>query len=626
MEETKMKKVILAGNPNVGKSTVFNQLTGQHQHTGNWPGKTVAFAEGFSTYKETVYQITDVPGCYSLMSHSAEEEVARDCILKGDPDAVMVVCDATCLERNLNLVLQIKEIAPRVLLCVNLMDEARKKGIVIRLDILEQELSIPAVGIEARNAVGIEQMMETLDRITNEEKQETENTGENIEDFIDDTYWEERTTAHVKEAEQIAKLAVSYEKKDYLKRDRRLDSLFTSKRTGFPIMFLMLLLIFWITIVGANYPSQLLSNLLFAAGDKLEMFFQYINLSPALTGILVQGMYRVLAWVVSVMLPPMAIFFPLFTILEDFGYLPRVAYNLDKCFHCCRACGKQALTMMMGFGCNAAGVVGCRIIDSPRERMIAIITNSFVPCNGRFPTMIALITIFFAGSVKGMKGSILAAVMLSAFIMLGVAMTFLASFLLSKTVLKGEVSSFTLELPPYRRPKAGQVIIRSIFDRTIFVLMRAVAVAAPAGCIIWLMANIQAGDQTLLSACAGFLDPFGKALGMDGTILIAFILGFPANEIVVPVMLMAYLSQGTLVDAGNLKMLGNVLYDNGWTWVTAVCVLLFSLMHWPCSTTCLSIKKETGSLKWTALSVLLPTVAGMILCFLFSHIAGIFPG
>lgn len=626
MEETKMKKVILAGNPNVGKSTVFNQLTGQHQHTGNWPGKTVAFAEGFSTYKETVYQITDVPGCYSLMSHSAEEEVARDCILKGDPDAVMVVCDATCLERNLNLVLQIKEIAPRVLLCVNLMDEARKKGIVIHLDILEQELSIPAVGIEARNAVGIEQMMETLDRITNEEKQETENTGENIEDFIDDTYWEERTTAHVKEAERIAKLAVSYEKKDYLKRDRRLDSLFTSKRTGFPIMFLMLLLIFWITIVGANYPSQLLSNLLFAAGDKLEMFFQYINLSPALTGILVQGMYRVLSWVVSVMLPPMAIFFPLFTILEDFGYLPRVAYNLDKCFHCCRACGKQALTMVMGFGCNAAGVVGCRIIDSPRERMIAIITNSFVPCNGRFPTMIALITIFFAGSVKGMKGSILAAVMLSAFIMLGVAMTFLASFLLSKTVLKGEVSSFTLELPPYRRPKAGQVIIRSIFDRTIFVLMRAVAVAAPAGCIIWLMANIQAGNQTLLSACAGFLDPFGKALGMDGTILIAFILGFPANEIVVPVMLMAYLSQGTLVDAGNLKMLGNVLYDNGWTWVTAVCVLLFSLMHWPCSTTCLSIKKETGSLKWTALSVLLPTVAGMILCFLFSYIAGIFPG
>lgn len=626
MQKTQISKIILAGNPNVGKSTVFNQLTGQHQHTGNWPGKTVAFAEGLCTYKGGSYQITDVPGCYSLMSHSAEEEVARDCILEGNPDVVIVVCDATCLERNLNLVLQIKEISPKVLLCVNLMDEARKKGIEIQLSVLEQELSLPAVGIEARNGVGIEHMMEVLEEMAAEEKKEKGVWKEKAEDFIDDTYWEERTTAHVKEAERIAKLAVSYEKKDYLKRDRRLDSLFTSKRTGFPIMFLMLLLIFWITIVGANYPSQLLSNLLFAAGDKLEMFFQYINLSPALTGILVQGMYRVLSWVVSVMLPPMAIFFPLFTILEDFGYLPRVAYNLDKCFHCCRACGKQALTMVMGFGCNAAGVVGCRIIDSPRERMIAIITNSFVPCNGRFPTMIALITIFFAGSVKGMEGSILAAVMLSAFIMLGVAMTFLSSFLLSKTVLKGEVSSFTLELPPYRRPKAGQVIIRSIFDRTIFVLMRAVAVAAPAGCIIWLMANIQAGDQTLLSACAGFLDPFGKALGMDGTILIAFILGFPANEIVVPVMLMAYLSQGTLVDAGNLKMLGNVLYDNGWTWVTAVCVLLFSLMHWPCSTTCLSIKKETGSLKWTALSVLLPTVAGMILCFLFSHIAGIFPG
>lgn len=624
MQEAQIKKLILAGNPNVGKSTVFNQLTGQHQHTGNWPGKTVAFAEGLCTYKGRTYQITDVPGCYSLMSHSAEEEVARDCILQGNPDAVIVVCDATCLERNLNLVLQIKEIAANVLLCVNLLDEARKKGIAIRLNVLEQELEVPVVGIEARNAVGIDHMMEVLEDLVTAENTEPDVWVEKVEDFIDDTYWEERTTAHVREAERIARKAVSYEKKDYLKRDRRLDVLFTSKKTGFPIMFLMLLMIFWITIVGANYPSKLLSGLLFSAEDKLEAFFLYINASPVVTEMIVHGMYRVLAWVVSVMLPPMAIFFPLFTILEDFGYLPRVAYNLDKCFHCCHACGKQALTMTMGFGCNAAGVVGCRIIDSPRERLIAMITNSFVPCNGRFPTMIALITIFFAGSVKGVKGSILAAVMLSAFIVFGVAMTLFASFILSKTVLKGEPSSFTLELPPYRRPKAGQVIIRSIFDRTIFVLTRAVAVAAPAGCIIWLMANIQTADQTLLTVCAEFLDPFGKALGMDGTILIAFILGFPANEIVVPVMLMTYLSRGTLVDAGNLNLLGNVLANNGWTWVTAVCVLLFSLMHWPCSTTCLSIKKETGSFKWTLLAFLLPTAAGMICCFAFSHIVGIF--
>lgn len=624
MGEEYVKEIILAGNPNVGKSTVFNQLTNQHQHTGNWPGKTVAYAEGTYTYEGQKYKITDVPGCYSLMSHSAEEEVARDCILNGDPDAVIVVCDATCLERNLNLVLQVKEIAEHVILCVNLMDEARKKGITVDFKLLEEKLGIKTIGIEARNGIGLDQLMETVSSLGEKKIKSTKEWKERAEDFLDDTYWEERTTANVREAERIAKKTVSYKKEDYLRKDRRLDQLFTSKKTGFPIMFLMLLLIFWITIVGANYPSKILSDFLFGLEGKLGRFFLYISAPPVVTEMLVHGMYRVLAWVVSVMLPPMAIFFPLFTLLEDFGYLPRVAYNLDKCFRCCHACGKQALTMCMGFGCNAAGVVGCRIIDSPRERLIAILTNSFVPCNGRFPTMIALITIFFAGSVKGIKGSLLSAVILSSVIVLGVMMTFFSSYLLSKTVLKGTPSSFTLELPPYRRPKAGQVIVRSIFDRTIFVLMRAVAVAAPAGCIIWLLANIRTGDQTLLTACAGFLDPFGKLLGMDGTILIAFILGFPANEIVVPVMLMAYLSQGTLVDAGNTAMLGQILTEHGWTWVTAVSVLLFSLMHWPCSTTCLSIKKETGSIKWTLLAIFLPTAAGMVICFLFAHIAGMF--
>lgn len=345
MEETQTRRIILAGNPNVGKSTVFNQLTGQHQHTGNWPGKTVAFAEGICTYKGRIYQITDVPGCYSLMSHSAEEEVARDCILEGNPDAVLVVCDAACLERNLNLVLQIKEITSNVLLCVNLMDEARKKGIEIRFDILERELQIPVVGIEARNAVGMDQMMDCLENFMEKLPDDMQ---EKAEDFLDDTYWEERTTVHVREAERIARKAVYYMKKDYLKKDRKLDALFTSRKTGFPIMFLLLLVIFWITIVGANYPSKILSTLLFALEEKLDSLFLYINAPPIVTGMVVHGMYRVLAWVVSVMLPPMAIFFPLFTLLEDFGYLPRVAYNLDKCFHKCCACGKQALTMCMG--------------------------------------------------------------------------------------------------------------------------------------------------------------------------------------------------------------------------------------------------------------------------------------
>lgn len=278
----------------------------------------------------------------------------------------------------------------------------------------------------------------------------------------------------------------------------------------------------------------------------------------------------------------------------------------------------------MGFGCNAAGVVGCRIIDSPRERLIAILTNNFVPCNGRFPTLIALITMFFIGAAGSLSSSLLSAVLLTAVVLLGVAMTFLTSWMLSKSLLKGMPSAFTLELPPYRRPQIGSVLVRSIFDRTLFVLRRAVAVAAPAGIVIWLLANVTIGDVSLLNYCAEFLDPFARLLGLDGVILLAFILGFPANEIVVPIMIMTYMAQGSLVEMENLTAMKELFLANGWTWVTAVCTMLFSLMHWPCSTTLLTIKKETGSLKWTALAFCLPTVIGMLLCFLVSNIAGFF--
>ena len=423
----------------------------------------------------------------------------------------------------------------------------------------------------------------------------------------------------IKKSEDISKNVVTFSSDEYNATDRKIDEILTSKTFGIPLMILLLGIIFWITIAGANVPSDILASGLFWVQDRLTEFFVFLGTPPLVEGILVQGIYRTLAWVISVMLPPMAIFFPLFTLLEDLGYLPRVAFNLDKYFKKACACGKQALSMCMGFGCNAAGIVGCRIIDSPRERLIAIITNNFVPCNGRFPTLIAIITMFFASSFVGPFKSLFSAVILTCVILLGVFMTFLISKLLSKTILKGLPTSFTLELPPYRKPQVGKIIVRSIFDRTLFVLGRAIMVAAPAGLVIWIMANINIGSYSILTHCANFLNPFAHLIGLDGYILMAFILGFPANEIVVPIIIMSYMATGSMVELENGELY-NLLIQHGWTWLTAVNVMLFSLMHWPCSTTCLTIKKETQSLKWTAVSFLVPTACGIIICFAFTTI------
>lgn len=685
------KVIALAGNPNVGKSTVFNNLTGLNQHTGNWPGKTVSNAQGYHLHGATTYVMVDIPGTYSLMAHSAEEEVARDFICFGDPDAVIVVCDATCLERNFNLVLQTLEITNNVVVCVNLMDEAKKKNIKIDLDAISRKLGVPVVGTTARNKKTLDKLMQAVaqleakapspikikypqpieDAIAHLEpvlrKFPLKNTpthwlslklldhdptltqslrtylGHNILDNKDvadalaqakqilsaggidsHSLRDKIVSSIVLTAEEICSDTVHFDKTKYAARDRTIDKFLTSKWTGFPVMIALLLGIFWLTITGANYPSQVIADGLFWIQDRLTDVFQYWGAPDWLHGMLVLGVYRVLAWVVSVMLPPMAIFFPLFTLLEDLGYLPRVAFNLDKYFKKCSACGKQALTMCMGFGCNAAGIVGCRIIDSPRERLIAIITNNFVPCNGRFPTLIAIITMFFVSSAAGPFESLASAVILTALIILGIFMTFTVSKMLSKTILKGVPSSFTLELPPYRKPQIGKVIVRSIFDRTLFVLGRAAAIAAQAGLLIWIMVNVTLGDATLLAHCSNYLDPLGRLLGMDGVILFAFILGFPANEIVVPIIIMAYLATGSIVQYDSLLSLKQLLVDNGWTWITAISTMLFSLMHWPCSTTCLTIKKETQSLKWTIISFIVPTVIGIVVCFAFASVARLF--
>ncbi len=600
--------VALAGNPNVGKSTIFNALTGMKQHTGNWTGKTVDSAVGYFKSDKHNYRLVDLPGTYSLFPHSPEEKIARDYVIKNKPEAVIVVCDATCLERNLNLVLQTMNISKKVIVCVNLLDEAKRKGITVNLKLLSLRLGVQVVGTNARDKKTILNLLSALDDVI-------DNKGGNV---IKSEILDERlAVSTVKRAEIICNGVIAYKNENFQQKDRKIDKIITSRVFAYPIMLLLLCVVFWITVSGANYPSDLLFSAFSYLEAKLSNLLMQLHFPTFLHDALVFGIYRTVGFIVSVMLPPMAIFFPLFTLLEDLGFLPRIAYNLDKPFKKCNACGKQALTMCMGFGCNAVGVTGCRIIDSPRERLLAVLTNVFVPCNGRFPTLISVITMFLVIS-GGVWASISSTVILTLTIVFGIILTFLATKLLSKTVLKGVPSNFILEMPPYRRPQIFKVIVRSIFDRTIFVLGRALITAAPAGLIIFIMSNIFIGDKTVLIHCADFLDPFAQLLGLDGIILLAFILGFPANEIVIPIIIMAYTGASVLTDGLSLQSMQSLFIANGWDITTAVSVIIFSLCHWPCATTVLTIKKETASLKWTALAVALPTVFGIILCMVFN--------
>ena len=626
--------IALAGNPNVGKSTVFNALTGSRQHTGNWSGKTVANAYGAMRCGSTPMTLVDLPGTYSLRARSAEERAARDFLASGEADVTILVADATCLERNLILVLQVLEITSRAVLCLNLMDEARRKHIRIDIRALEHALGIPVVPCAARQGRGLPELTRAVRRVLEQGAPARtaairypdgiENaiqraglpraaaldalvqtpppglTAEQLDDQI--------TAAAALRAEEIALCCVQVPEAA-CERDRRIDRILLSRRWGVPLMLLLLAAVFYITLSGANVPSAWLSEHLLSLTEPLAAALSALGLPPFAVSLLTDGLWRVLATVVSVMLPPMAIFFPLFTLLEDAGYLPRVAFQLDHAFQRAHACGKQSLTMCMGFGCNACGVTGCRIIDSPRERLIAMLTNAFAPCNGRFPLLIFLCSAFFAGSAAG------GALLLTAVVAGSVALTLAASRLLSATVLKGVPSSFVLELPPYRAPQVGKVIVRSLLDRTLFVLGRAAAVAAPAGMLIWLLANITIGETSIFSHLTALLDPFARQFGLDGVILLAFLLGFPANELVMPLMMMGYLAAGTLADVTDLASFHALLLSNGWTTCTALCTLVFTIAHWPCSTTCLTIWKETRSVRWTLAAVLLPAVCGLALCF-----------
>ena len=712
--------VALAGCPNVGKSTVFNALTGLRQHTGNWPGKTVARAEGGFEHEARRFKIIDLPGTYTLITPQAEERIAHDALVYGRPDVTVVVVDASQLERNLGFLLQVLEVTDRVVVCLNLMDEAKRHGIEVDAAALERELGVPVVPTVARHGRGIDALRAAIARVASEggnphrhrfTLQDSEldallaEGGARIEAAypgVPASRWialhlldgDPPLTAAVRRGELVnllpagstgprpqpllaagaqdvgaAALATGARLGDWFAQarageaslyerlvgrlhadatriaravtrrvaarptlDHVIDRLVTSRWFGFPLMLAMLTVVFWITIAGANVPSSMLAGLLLeTVYPALHAGAGALGAPSWLSGLLIDGVYLSTAWVVSVMLPPMAIFFPLFTLLEDAGYLARVAFNLDRLFHRVGAHGKQALTMSMGFGCNAAGVIATRIIDSPRERLIAIITNNFALCNGRWPTQILIATIFIGALAPPYLAGLVSAAAVVGVAVLGVVLTFLVSWALSRTVLRGEASSFSLELPPYRRPRVLQALYTSLIDRTVFVLWRAILFAMPAGALIWISANVRLGGTSIAEHLVHLLDPVAWFVGLNGVILLAYVLAIPANEVVIPTVLMLTVltadipgvapGAGVLFELDSAQAIGQLLVQGGgWTLLTAVNLMLFSLIHNPCSTTIYTIYKETGSARWTALASLLPLAMGFATTFLVATV------
>ena len=592
-------KIILAGNPNVGKSTIFNSLTGLRQHTGNWTGKTVGCSYGFFETKNKNLMIIDTPGTYSLRADSPDEKAAMDTLCFEPCRHIVYVCDACCLERSLYLLLQIMEKRTDIIVCINLIDEAKRKGIEIDIEKLSDELKLPVMEMSASRGDGIDELINEItkkgcSKIKNDELRST-------------------TDALKKRSAEIA--LKTLKEKYGSNKICILDRLLCSRALGIPIMLIMLFALLWISTSAANIPTALLNAVFSHLGEALRRCLFSLGLGELLTAAIIDGIYSTTAWVIAVMLPPIVIFFPLFTLLEDLGLLPRISFNMDPLFKCCGSCGKQALTMCMGLGCNAVGVTSSRIISSPGQRLVSILTNSFMPCNGRFPTIILLSSIAFP-----LGSSFLAPAAVTLSILLGAAVTLISTRLLTPVLCKGEALSFTLELPPYRKPKIIETLIHSLYDRSAKVLFRAIKASAPAGLVIWLLANIKIADISLIAHISAFLDAPASIIGLNGTILFAFILALPANEIVMPIIMMCCCSGSSLMELPGATEMAVILNDAGWSVSTMICVIIFTLFHWPCSTTLMTIKKECGKIKWVILSAILPCLWGTVLCMLVNCI------
>lgn len=656
------KNILLVGNPNVGKSSIFNILTHSHEHTGNWTGKTVKLAR--KNIINTSYTLIDLPGIYSLSSLSDEEIVAKDTLLFEQYEKIIYVMDSSNIEKNLHLLLQILEINKNIILCLNMVDELDIKGIKINDKKLSEILGIKVIRCSTSKNIGIKELIESL----NEESKSSYNYvyDYNIEKGISDIFeylthqFKSRFIAlkllekditlvdsiktkykldiidkdiqnylmHVNSEEisdSVSSLLNNISKKIYNevvdtskeKEIGTIDKIFSKKIYALPIMFIIMFGIFFITIVLANYPSELLS-LIF---NKFEICL--VNLSNILKipsyiyEPIIYGIYRVVSFIVSVMFPPLVIFFFLFTYAEESGILPRLAFNFDKVFKCSGCHGKQALTICSGFGCNACAIVGSRIIDSKRDKLIAILTNSFIPCNGRFPMIIALITMFFTNSNNKLQVSLY----LTLFVILAILVSLLTSFILSKTILKGYNGFFILELPDYKKVKFKKVLKNSLIYKSLSILKKAVLVSIPCGIIIYLMTNTTIGNLSLFKIASNFLEPFGKLLGLDGVILLSFFLALPANEIVLPIIIMGYLGSKNVPMISNYLTIKEVLINNSWTYMTALSTILFSIMHFPCGTTLATIKSEVGT-KWMIYSFFIPLITGILFLFILNLLHG----
>lgn len=656
------KNILLVGNPNVGKSSIFNILTHSHEHTGNWTGKTVKLAR--KNIINTNYTLIDLPGIYSLSSLSDEEIVAKDTLLFEQYEKIIYVMDSSNIEKNLHLLLQILEINKNIILCLNMVDELDIKGIKINDKKLSEILDIKVIRCSASKNIGIKELIESLD----EESKSSYNYiyDYNIEKGISDIFeyltnqFKSRFIAlkllekditlvdsiktkykldiidkdiqnylmHVNSEEisdSVSNLLNNISKNIYnevveISKEKEIgtiDKIFSKKIYALPIMFTIMFGIFFITIVLANYPSELLS-LIF---NKFEICL--VNLSNILKipsyiyEPIIYGIYRVVSFIVSVMFPPLVIFFFLFTYAEESGILPRLAFNFDKVFKCSGCHGKQALTICSGFGCNACAIVGSRIIDSKRDKLIAILTNSFIPCNGRFPMIIALITMFFTNSNNKLQVSLY----LTLFVILAILISLLTSFILSKTLLKGYNGFFILELPDYKKVKFKKVLKNSLIYKSLSILKKAVLVSIPCGIIIYFMTNTTIGNLSLFKIASNFLEPFGKLLGLDGVILLSFFLALPANEIVLPIIIMGYLGSKNVPMISNYLTIKEVLINNSWTYMTALSTILFSIMHFPCGTTLATIKSEVGT-KWMIYSFFIPLVTGILFLFILNLLHG----